>query len=136
MKDILRSATLWNPARPTDIQDLLESNGYVRGAFRAWDQAGTLVIIDVMAFNKWNGSDAFLNWAINGLYASSAWADRGTISEVNNGTWAELAHDGRRELWLVFGKGEFGVVVRVSAPGTANMSLLRSVAINQFNRLP
>jgi len=42
----------------------------------------------------------------------------------------------RRELVLVFGKGEFGVVMRVNSPGAANLNLMKSVAIQQFQLLP
>jgi hypothetical protein len=103
---------------------------------RSWqDEAGNLVIIDLMAFDRSTGSASFLGWAVNGLYAG-AWVQRGTISEVNGGKWAEYAFGGNRELRLLIGKGEFAVVVRISTPGAANMDLLQSIAVDQFQRLP
>ena len=61
---------------------------------------------------------------------------RGVISEVNGGKWGEFAFGANRELRLVMGKGEFAVVIRVSSPERANLDLLTSVAIEQFQRLP
>ena len=63
-------------------------------------------------------------------------ANRGKIIEFDDGPWAEYVLGERRELVLVFGKGEFGVVMRVNSPGSANLSVMKSVAIQQFQLLP
>jgi hypothetical protein len=136
MSDIVRSATMWNPDTVSSIQNRLTSDGYQRGATRAWrDGNGNLVLIDLMAFNDANGWDRFRSWAEDGLYAGG-WTNRGTISDVNRGRWVELRFDQDRELRLIMGKGEFAVVIRVESPAPANLTLLTSIAIDQFNRLP
>jgi len=136
MTDIARSATLMSSMRNAQLQELLKRDGYVRGATRMWaDQASNLVTLDVMAFDRPAGAGAFLTSArddILGIHSER----HDVMTEVNDGWWVEYVVDGDYQLRLLFSKNEFVVHLWISRPGTTNVELLRTVAVDQFQRLP
>jgi hypothetical protein len=136
MSDLDRSATLWNENQPQQIATLLKGNGYERGLTRAWqDSTGTVVLIDLMQFATTKGMYDWLVWSGRGLNTNDTEAT-GNIREVDSGRWAEFAVGINRQLVLVFGKGQFGVVMRVHTDNTADLDRLTALSIEQYRRLP
>jgi hypothetical protein len=136
MPDVIKSATLWNASNAQKIVDLLKGNGYDRGAMRFWrDSAGNVVLIDLMQFRTANGMYDWLDWSADGLTNGNA-AGSGHVREADSGKWVEFVDGDIHELVVVFGRAEFGVVMRVSSAGAANLDLLTSLAVEQYKRLP
>ena len=136
MSDIDRSATVWNNKNPQDIVLFLQRNHYQRGLTRTWvDRAGNAALIDLMQFKTKDDMYTWLVWAVRGLDGDGT-ANTGNIHEVDTGRWAEFVVGKNHQLLLVFGKGQFGVVMRVLADNQANLDLLTTLAIEQSGQLP
>jgi hypothetical protein len=133
MSDLDRSAALWNPKTPDQIAKLLTGSGFQRSMLHAWQDAqGNVVIIDLMQFDR--PAYDWLAWSAGGLTAGNS-AASGHIREVDSGKWAEFVSGNNHQLALVFGRGPFGVVLRVHADNAPNLDLLTSLAIEQYGKL-
>jgi hypothetical protein len=77
----------------------------------------------------------WLEWSADGLNTPDTVSSR-HIREVDSGKWAEFVDGTSHQVVLVFGQGQFGVVLRVHAQNTANLDLLTAVAVDKFQRLP
>ena len=94
-----------------------------------------MVLIDLMQFTAKADMYDWLVWSGRGLNNGTT-EHTGNIREVDSGRWAEFVPGKSHQLVLVFGKGRFGVMMRVHADNQPNLDLLTALAVEQFGKLP